>query len=717
MPDQPFSILVIDDTEINRQVIEKLLRSAFPQCAVLTCAKPEDGLFAAQSHPLDIILLDVQMPGMDGVEVCRHLKASPETAAIPVLLMTAQGSDPELRIQGLDAGADDFICRPISNDELAARVRMALRIKRAEDRLRQQNEELTHKFQEQTRQLRRLEMAVESSPDLFAIIDRNHKYLQVNQALCHYFGIARQDIIGKTPDKLLGKTFYTHSLKEMLDRCLAGETVETSHSRHFPGLGTRHLDVRYFPFKDDTGETTGVVAILRDVTEETLAKAELEVKDTQLIQLGSYDPLTGLANARVLMDRLSHALAKARRFNHQVAILHIDLDRFNQINTSFGREEGDRLLKRQAKQLSSVCRESDTLARLSGDEFVLVMEQLHRLDDVMAVASNLKKALQEPFTIGEHTIILTCTIGISLYPGHGSHAQELLQRAADALTKAKKEEQGTYRFAGAQESGKETLESLLMESDLRQSLEKDQFELFYQPQFTLGNLRLVGMEALIRWHHPNQGLVLPGTFIPAAETSGLILPIGNWVLNEACRQAAQWQQFYPGLRVAVNISAQQFRQRDLPQQVAQALEESHLPPHLLELELTESVVMERVNQAIETMHRLSEMGVQLAIDDFGTGYSSLSYLRQFPIQRLKIDRSFVREVTTNESDAAIADSVIALARSMKLEVTAEGIENQEQLHFLAERGCHEGQGYLFSPPQPPKEHQELIQEAGASRKL
>ncbi|MGH8728023.1 MAG: sensor domain-containing protein [Burkholderiales bacterium] len=454
----------------------------------------------------------------------------------------------------------------------------------------------------------------------------------------------------------------------------------------------------------DNPSVSGIVVNLRDVTERRLT----EQRATYLAQ---HDSLTGLPNRNLLHDRIHRALIAASRAQTRVGILFIDLDRFKTINDSLGHQMGDRLLQAVAQRLLACVREGDTVARQGGDEFVVVLPGITDAEDAARVAEKILDALPQSFLIEQQEFHVTPSIGICLFPDDGSDVETLKRHADTAMYQAKESGRNKYRFFTGR-MNEAAQERMLLENNLRRAVRQKEFTLFYQSQIDLSSGDIVGVEALVRWQHPEKGMVAPAEFIPIAEDTGLIVSLGEWVLNEACREAKGWQTAgLPAVKVTVNLSARQFREKDLLESVRAALDSAELDPSFLELELTESVVMEDADVTVTTLEALNALGVQLAIDDFGTGYSSLSYLKRFPIHKLKIDQSFVRDVTNDPNDAAIASAIIALARSLKVKVSAEGVENEEQLAFLREHGCEEGQGFLFAKPVPGYEFTQLLEES------
>ena len=437
-----------------------------------------------------------------------------------------------------------------------------------------------------------------------------------------------------------------------------------------------------------------IACLLEDEREASeLATVEME-------HLAYHDALTGLPNRPLFMDRLILALAQSSRTNQKLAVFFLDLDRFKDINDSLGHSTGDGLLKAVAERIRRCIREGDTVARFGGDEFTLLIPRIDHVEDAAKIAQKILETLKIPFSILDHELFVTTSIGISVYPGDGSDPETLVRNADTAMYRAKDQGRDNYQLYAPAMNAR-ALERLALENMLRKALSHRELVLHYQPVADMRTKGVVGVEALIRWRHPEMGLVSPAHFIPVAETSGLIIPIGDWVLRTACRQTKLWQKrIDPDLTVAVNLSARQFQQPNLTEEIAEVLEETGLDAKYLELEITESNAMQNAENTIYTLRELKALGVRIAMDDFGTGYSSLSYLKRFPIDTLKLDQSFVREITTDASDAAIATAVIAMAHSLDLRVIGEGVETEEQFAFLQRQKCDYIQGYLFSPPQP-----------------
>jgi len=448
---------------------------------------------------------------------------------------------------------------------------------------------------------------------------------------------------------------------------------------------------------NDEGQQT-IVGAIQDITETKLAQDKLMEHESHLKHLAHHDALTGLPNRLLYNDRVEHAINRAEREGSKLAVLLLDLDRFKNINDSLGHEIGDRFLKSIASRASHAIRESDTFARLGGDEFVVLLEGLDTPDDVANVAKKLQAAISKPVQVDNHSLHSTASIGISMYPDDGEHVDELLRCADSAMYQVKESGKNSFQFY-TKEINHRAVELLVLENDMHRALDDEDFILHYQPQISLKDKSIVGFESLVRWIHPEKGMVSPADFIPLAEESGLILKLGEWVLMESCRQAKEWLDTgYSFGRVAVNLSAKQFHRSDIVAQVKHALKTYQLPSDKLELEITEGIAIENIDVTIETLNELKSLGIHLAIDDFGTGYSSLSYLKRFSIDKLKIDKSFVDDILTDEGGAAIATSTIALAHQMGLKVIAEGVETPQQSNYLKDHHCDEAQGYLYSRP-------------------
>ncbi|MBL0385497.1 EAL domain-containing protein [Tumebacillus sp. ITR2] len=441
-------------------------------------------------------------------------------------------------------------------------------------------------------------------------------------------------------------------------------------------------------------------------------RVENRLEDAQELSVKYYnqlitDSLTGLPNRILFQDQLTAKLAEVQKKRKKLAVLFLDLDRFKFINDTLGHRVGDLLLQGVVERLQRVMRRDETLYRLGGDEFILVTE-CEQKSDGLERANALLHHMEDPFEIDDHELFITTSIGLSWYPDDGEDMETLFKNADMAMYRAKDHGRNNVQQYESV-MNVHAVERLQLEKDLRKAIEREEFRVFYQPQIDIDSGRMIGMEALVRWQHPERGMVSPGLFIPLAEETNLIVPIGEWVMRTACVQTKRWHDAgFPHIRVSINLSAHQFTQPSLVSKVRTILEETGIEPKYVDLEITESITMTNVDKAISTMSELTGLGIQISIDDFGTGYSSLSYLKKFPIHTLKIDQSFVRDIPQNSDDAAIATAVIAMAHSLNLNVIAEGVETEEQLEFLRERNCNEYQGYLCSRPLPPHEFEELL---------
>ena len=531
----------------------------------------------------------------------------------------------------------------------------------------------------------RLHWIVTNAPVVLFAVDANGVFIFSEGQGLKPVGIEPGGLVGLSVFELFE---HTPQFQDDFSRLLSGEDLH-------PTLEINGIvfECAYSRLLDQHGDVVGLIGVAADITERKRAEA-------RLMQLANFDALTGLPNRALFHDRLAHALAKAHRSKKLVALLFLDLDRFKIINDSLGHYAGDELLKSVAERLQKNAREDDTVARLGGDEFTVILEGITYNEDATIVARKILEVMGQPFYLDGHEVFVTTSMGIAIYPLDGDNSDDLLKNADTAMYRAKEQGRNGYRFYTADMNAK-AVEQLIMESSMRHALERNEFEVYYQPQIDVHSRELTGFEALLRWRHPDLGLLYPSQFLRLAEDNGLIVVIGEWVLHHACAQAAEWQRTgLPPVRVAVNLSGRQFRQENLVESVARALRESGLSPHLLELEITENFLLDNIQSAVITLNRLHDLNVQLAMDDFGTGYSSLSYLKRFPLNSLKIDQSFVRDISTDPDDAAIAEAIIALAKTLRLRVMAEGVETEEQLYFLRSRGCDQAQGFLINEALP-----------------
>jgi len=541
-------------------------------------------------------------------------------------------------------------------------------------------------------QLRLSAKVFEQSAEGVIITDPELNILMVNRAFTTITGYSSEEAVGNNP-RMLASGHHDENFYRFI-----WESIRAAGYWHGE-MWNRRKNGEIYPelvsisqVLDANGTLSHYVGIFSDISEHKESQAHIQ-------RLAHYDSLTGLPNRSLLADRVAQAISRVERNSESLALVFLDLDRFKNVNDSLGHRIGDELLIQVAARLLVTLREEDTVSRLGGDEFILVLPDTSA-DGAAHVAEKVLIALAQPYMIEQHELTITPSLGIAMFPSDGATYEALSMCADVAMYRAKQSGRNTFRFF-TREMQERSDRTLQLENALRRVLDLGQLRLHYQPQISLEDDRVIGVEALLRWPHPELGMVAPGDFIPIAEDSGLILPIGEWVLRNAVRQMKAWMD--AGLSpmvMAVNLSAVQFRQARLPELVSQILEEFGLPPHCLELELTEGVAMDNPLSAIAVMNDLHERGIRMSIDDFGTGYSSLSYLKRFKVYRLKIDQSFVRDISSDPEDAAIVEAIIGLSGSLGLRTIAEGVETAEQLAFLRSKGCHEVQGYFFSRPMP-----------------
>ncbi|MDD3518121.1 MAG: EAL domain-containing protein [Chromatiales bacterium] len=605
-----------------------------------------------------------------------------------------------LRREGRPVGSLSFYAGEVDffDDELVALLEeMATDISFAMDnRLREQRR------QQAEAELRLAAKVFESNSEGIMITDPQTRILSVNRAFTELTGYAAEEVLGKNPN-ILSSGRHDHEFYRAM-----WHGIDTLG--HWEGeIWNRRRDGEIFPqwiaisaLHDDNGRLTHYIGISSDI-------AERKAYEERLQYLAHHDPLTGLPNHVLLRDRVEQALTHAEHTGQHVALLYLDLDRFKLVNESLGHPVGDQLIQAVVKRIRPCLHDTDTVSRQGGDEFLIALTEQGDNAAVAHTAQTLLERIAEPIEVDGHSLSMSASIGVSVFPEDGRDFDTLFRQADAALNEAKDAGRNTHRFF-THDMNANALERLQLEHSLRLALERGEFALHYQPQVALDGGRIIGAEALLRWHDPDTGLVPPGRFIGIAEDSGLIVPIGAWVLTEACRQNRAWRDAgLPPIPLAVNLSALQFRRDDLVESVTRALDDSGLEADGLELELTESILIHDQTRALETLQRLKQLGIGLAIDDFGTGYSSLAYLRRFAVDKLKIDQSFVRDIATDPDDAAIVRAVIQLGRSLGLRTVAEGVETAEQAAFLRREGCDEAQGYHFGRPLPVDEFTRLLE--------
>jgi diguanylate cyclase (GGDEF)-like protein/PAS domain S-box-containing protein len=681
-----YSALVVDDDPVMRVLARQVLEA--DGAVVREAADGRAAVELFRASPPDIVLMDVLMPELDGFGACAAIRATAEGNRTPILMLTGL-DDLESINRAYEAGATDFANKPINWSILAHRVRYMLRSAQAIEELFRSKDSLADA--QRIAHLGGWEWDLSSGR--FDWSDETYRILGMEP--------------GSTSpafERLLERIHPEErdALREEMSALLRDSGVADSmHRLLLPDGGVRHVHIR--GVTKGTNGTRVVSGTIQDVTERKRAEEKIR-------HLAYYDGLTSLPNRQFFVEQLQRAIALARRHERLLAVLSIDLDQFKRINDTLGRQLGDELLLAVAQRLSQCVRSSDglarldssaggQLARLGGDEFSLLVLELASFHDATKVAQRVLEELQTPFRLGDNEVVVTASIGIALFPNDADTPESLLQQADTAMHFAKEQGRKNYQFYG-REMNATALERLSMETQLRRALDRGELILHYQPKVEARSGLTVGVEALVRWMHPELGMVGPNQFIPIAEESGLILPIGEWVLREACAQARRWQdQGYPPLGMAVNIAGPHFQQPGLLRHVAEVLRSTGVAPGCLELEVTESMLMNRLDNTLDTLRRLKGMGVKLAMDDFGTGYSSLAYLKRFPLDTLKIDRSFIKDMPGSVSDATMVSAIIAMAHSLKLSVVAEGVERLEQLEFLKDKDCDLIQGYLVSRPQ------------------
>lgn len=685
-------VLIVDDDPAFTLLAAESLRQATFQVVVAATAK--EALAAFESFTPDMVLLDIELPDGNGFDICRAIRASGKNSDIPVLLIT--GHDDTASIEkAYEAGASDFLQKPVLWPTLPHRVDFMLRA--------------LHDRRALTRSERKNRTLLEALPDASVVVDVRG---------CIVDHLAGSEAGDDRP--LLGKRLedaFPDDITRSAERLLVHGASSARETQEFSvGEGTerRWFEARFRPQPDGT-----LLIITRDTTERHKAKARIEY-------LAYYDSLTGLPNRQLLLLKAKQRIKKSRQQNDRTAVLYVDLDRFKRINDNLGYTVGDTLLKivgRRLTQLNPVESAGDAasvaphapllVARLGGDEFVVLASGLANDREVIDMADRIRMTLADPFECRGHHLVVTPSIGIAIAPTDSDEIADLLVKSEMAMHLAKEQGRNVHAFFG-QSMAVRSLSRLGIESDLRRALEHGDFHLCYQPKLDLNSGKIIGVEALLRWNHPEQGLIPPDKFIPVAEETGLIVPIGAWVLKEVCRQLKTWSGAGLGhLTAAVNVSAHQFTRYDFVDTVLESLKGANVAADRLELEITESLLMKNVGETGATLNRLRSIGITLSIDDFGTGYSSLGYLRRLPVGTLKIDRSFVKDLARHEDAAAICAAIIAMARELKLTVIAEGVENRDQFAFLQRLGCEQAQGFLIGKPMPAADLEGLLRNPAA----
>jgi diguanylate cyclase (GGDEF)-like protein/PAS domain S-box-containing protein len=675
---QPLKVLLIEDSEDDAQlVILELRRGGFKPEYVRVETAPELREALGQQK-WDVVLSDYNLPEFD---VQSGLAIVQETGMdIPFIIMSGFVRAADV-VQYLKAGAHDFL----EKDDLA-RLVPAIERELREVEVRKQRREA-----EET--LHKLSRAVEQSPSMVIITDHEGLIEYVNPKFEEITGYSTEEIRGKLPDILDSGIMPQEQSDALWKTAREGKEWrgEICNQRKDGEMFWEYALVS--PIKNTDGETSNYVIVTEDITFRKEA-------EEQLYRQANYDDLTSLPNRALMFDRLGQAVVRARDSSRHAALMTIEIDNFKKIDETLGHEVADGLLQAVGQRLEECISSVETVSRLGGGEFAIILPDMESAFQARTVARNVRKQLAEPFFFDDHELFTTISIGITVCPVDGDDSGILLRNAKVAMEKAKEDGRNNYRFF-SQKMNKEAMERLSLETDLRRTLEREELVLFYQPIVEAATNKVVSAEALLRWQHPERGLVPTEQFISVAEETGLIVPIGEWVLRTACKQAVQMQQSgFPEVGIAVNASPEQVWSGTLVGLVREALDESGLKPEHLDLEVTESVCMDDMPQTVATLDQLKAMGVRISIDDFGTGYSSLSYLKRYPFHTLKIDRAFVGELPSNLDDVALVEAVLVMAKRLGLQVLAEGVETEEQRQYLTSRQCDLLQGYFFSRPLP-----------------
>jgi diguanylate cyclase (GGDEF)-like protein len=678
-------VLVADDDGLLRDIAAATLEAA--GFIVETVPTGDAALAACARHMPDIVLLDVEMPGGDGYQACSNIRTLPGGFDVPIVMVTGL-DDPTSINLAYDAGATDFVVKPINWALLVHRIRYVLRGARTIEALR---------------------LSEQKNAALLKVIPDGIFLLDAAGMVSHCFS----PVAGLPTPSHRGMFHLSELLPEgalvqamqCLDATLRGAPAAFEFSLQGEGPAGLQFECRYLP--NACGQ---VLAIVRDITERKQTEAHIH-------RLAYFDALTGLPNREWIGDYLSNALADAARSESRIALLYIDLDQFKRINDTLGHETGDALLGQVAGRLTDALAymgASGRLARVGGDEFIVVLSGNPAATAAEQAAQRIQAGLAAPFRQGSYEFVVTPSIGIALFPEHGTDAQTLLKNADGAMYEAKASGRNQFRVFTSAVNARVT-KRLSLEMELRRAFESAQLEVYYQPQYDARSLRLAGAEALLRWFHPRRGQIPTGDFIAVAEETGLIGDIGRWTLQQVCRDLQQWRAAALQVpSIALNVSGRDFMRQDVLLRISRVVEEAHLPASLFELELTEGVLMQDIEGGQRSLHALKEFGFALAVDDFGTGYCSLSYLKRFPLDTLKVDRAFVNGITVDEEDAAIVRAIIGLGHNLGLKLVAEGVETPGQLQFLRAAGCDLIQGFLMSRAIPAAAFAELIRGGAAA---
>lgn len=692
-------IAILDDQITNRQIFARLAQSVASDVEVITFPDPGEALAALAVRTPDLVITDFKMPVMDGAEFVGHFRQLPGAEDVPVVVLTVY-EERSFRLRALEHGATDFLQSPVDHQEFVTRARNLLKLRRQQLLLAARADHLTAELaeSERTREValrdsrERLAQVIDSIRAVVRCTDADGRLMFVNAFQAEIFNQSAGDMVGKPASRFLGdeQGARSHALDRMVmesGRALPSFEEEFIDPRGMPKV----LLSSKSPLRSATGAIVGVLTTSIDITERKLA-------ETHMQHMATHDAVTGLPNRTFLQQRISREIARSRRGDRPFAVHLIDIDNFRAINDLHGHAVGDEFIIAVGQRLKELIRRSDVVARFGGNTFVILQTNVQRVEEAVGFAERAHAAISETFMAGAAQIKATASIGITNHPMDGHDADALFSNADAAMYRAKSEGGGRTKLY-ASDMHMLAQSNAKLDADLRLALERGEFVLHYQPQIDARSGQIVGGEALIRWLRPDHGLMSPGAFLPRAEFTGLIVSINEWVVFEACRAARAWQKLgLDGVRIGVNLSPIQFTRQNVPLLVARALGESGLDPRLLDLELTESSVLEDSETLINDLTQLRELGCEISIDDFGTGYSSLRYVKRFPVDRLKLDQSFIRNVPNDPNDVAIVRTVIALGHSLELSIIAEGVETEEQVRFLHDEGCDEFQGFHYARP-------------------
>ena len=679
-------ILYVEDSEDDAELLLRELRKggfAPEHCRVDNEADMREALTGSS---WDIVVSDYSMPNFDGISALNVLKR--HGTDIPFIIVSANIGE-EIAVMAMKAGAHDYIMK----DKLA---RLVPAIERE---LKEAN--IRHQHQNSENEMRKLTGAIEQTTDSVMICNAHGIIEYVNSGFVRMTGYSKDDALGNNSRLLRSGRHDDSFYGVMWDTISLGDVFQDVFINKRKDGSLYYEEKSITPLKNERGVVEHFISTGKDITEQMQTRERLH-------HLSQHDLLTGLPNRMLFNDRLEQAIPRTRRNGGILAVLLVDMDRFKNINETLGFDCGDHMLQAVGGRLLSSTRDGDTVARLGDDEFAIILEDVQQTEDIAKVIEKIIGSLSQAYYIDDHELFITSSIGVSIYPGDGEQPETLVQNADVAIHHAKESGSNNYRFYESKMNS-QSLYRLNLESSLRKALEREEFFLLYQPQIDLVTHQIIGFEALLRWAHPELGIVSPVEFIPLLEETGMIEQVGRWVLRKACQTCMLWhKQGFGDVSMAVNLSPVQFEDEHIASVVKNILDETGLPSNYLELELTESTIMRNAAEAATTLSQLSNMGVAIAIDDFGTGYSSLSYLQKFPINTLKIDRSFVSEIATNDGDVNIVSAIISMAHSLGLTVVAEGVEDADQLMLLQSKQCEYVQGFFFSKPISIKDADELL---------